>query len=730
MEKTQLFRLFLGAAVRKNIGSGKCLHAYIVKSGLWADTFLSNSAINMYAKCGHLPDASAAFDDMLSRDVVSWNSLINSYSHLGAVGAPVVLHLFQRMRTEAVLPNAFTFAGVFTAASNVGDVFRGREVHCVAVKSGRCGDVYVGSSLLSMYSKMGLLSDARKVFDKMPHRNSVSWAAMISGYAAEKKHGMEAFQLFKLMLIREESEVNEFVLTSVLSALCLPEFLDKGRQVHGLVIKNGLASFVPVWNALVTVYAKCECMDDSFSVFDETSGDADKKNSITWSAVITGYSQNGHSDKALELFSKMHLAGAQPNEFTFVGVLNACADRISLHHGKEAHGYLLKLGFELQVYIKSALVHMYAQCGCIDEGRRAFQQLHHHEADVVLWSTIIGGCVQNGEHEEALALYGRMERESISPNDLTLAIVLKACSSLAALEQGKQVHARVLKYGFPLFIPVGSALSTMYAKCGSLEDCRLVFRRIPRKDVVAWNSIIAGFTHNGRGQEALELFDQMKLEGTEPDHVTFVNLLCACSHMGLVEKGWHFFRLMQDEYCLEARVEHYACMVDILSRAGLVESAKEFIASVPIDHGTSLWRILLGACRDRQNFDIGAYAGERLVELGTQDSSAYILLSNIYAARNRWDDVERVRRKMRERGVNKDPGCSWIEFKSGVHVFVSRELLHPQIKEIQEQVRSLTKHMRLEGYHPCLLLHSFPEDSIQEQVTEEEEFQLIESCVS
>ncbi|KAJ0987156.1 hypothetical protein J5N97_005512 [Dioscorea zingiberensis] len=728
MEKTLLFRLFLGTAERKSIGCGKCLHAHIIKAGLWADTFLSNSTVNMYAKCGHLPDASAAFDEMLSRDVVSWNSLINSYSHLGAAGAPFVLDLFRWMRTEPIIPNAFTFAGVFTAASYVGDGFAGRESHCIAVKTGSCGDVFVGSSLLTMYCKLGLLSDARKVFDNMSQRNSVSWAAMISGYAAEKR-GTEAFVMFKLMLARGESDVNEFALTSVLSALYLPEYLDKGRQVHGLAIKNGLSSFVPVGNSLVTLYAKCERMDDSLSVFDETSEDADRKNSITWSAVITGYSQNGHSDKALELFSKMHSAGVQPSEFTFVGVLNACADRMVLLHGKEAHGYLLKLGFELQVYIKSALVHMYAQCGCIDEARRAFDQLHH-EADVVLWSTMIGGHVQNGDHEEALALYGRMERQSISPNDLTLASVLKACSNLAALEQGKQVHARVLKYGFRSAIPVGSALSTMYAKCGSLEDCRLVFQRMPSKDIVAWNSIIAGFSHNGRGEDALELFEEMKLGGTEPDHVTFVNLLCACSHMGLVEKGWFFFRLMQDEYGLVAKVEHYACMVDILSRAGLVENAKEFIESVPIDHGTSLWRILLAACRDRRSVDTGAYAGERLLELGTQDSSAYILLSNIYAALNRWDDVERVRRTMRERGVNKDPGCSWIEFKSGVHVFVSRELLHPQIKEIKEQVRRLTKHMRLEGYQTCNHLHSFHEEIIQEPANEEEEFQLIESCVS
>nr|CAD1832651.1 unnamed protein product [Ananas comosus var. bracteatus] len=634
-----LFRSLLRCAARSCVAEGRSLHARLIKIGSWADVFLANSVVNMYAKCGHLSQATAAFDEMRARDVVSWNCLINSYSRQGprAAAAASVAELFRRMRAEGgacLLPNAFTFAGVFTAAPHSPDAHAdfGFQAHCVAVKTADCDDVFLGSSLLNMYCKLGLVSDARKVFDRMPHKNSVSWAAMISGYAVGKCPA-EGFWLFRLIMRERPCSTNEFVVTSVLSAVSLPGFLQMGRQIHALAVKNGLSSFLSVENSLVTLYAKCESPDDALLMFDSSRD----KNSITWSAMITGYAQNGNSDKALLLFSQMQSEDIRPSEFTFVGVLNACSDAMALLEGRQAHCYLLKLGFELQVYVKSALVDMYAKCSNVVEARKGFDQLL--EEDVVLWTTMIAGHVQNGQHEEALTLYGRMEKEGILPNNLTIVSVLRACSGLAALEQGKQMHAHALK-------------------------------RMPQRDVVDWNSIISGFSQNGRGSVALDIFEEMKRDGAEPDHITFINLLCACSHMGLVERGWFYFS--QGLYRISS-----------------------------IDHGTCLWRIVLGACRSVRNFSIGAYAGERLIELGSKDSSAYILLSNIYAAERRWDDMERVRRIMRLRGVSKEPGCSWVELQNGVHVFVVGDQHHPYMEDINAQVRRLTKHMNDEGYHPA-----------------------------
>ncbi|KAK9912620.1 hypothetical protein M0R45_036474 [Rubus argutus] len=309
-----------------------------------------------------------------------------------------------------------------------------------------------------MYCKMGLVSDARKMFDRMPERNSVSWATMISGYAMQRLAG-DAVGLFGLMRGREENvEVNEFILTSVVSALVVPEFVDTGKQIHSLAVKNGLISFVSVGNALVTMYAKCGNLDDALRTF-KLSGD---KNSITWSAMICGFAQSGDSQKALNLLRDMHFSGIMPSQYTFVGVINACCDIGALKEGQQVHCYLLKLGFEFQKYIMSALVDMYANCGRVCDARNGFNYLK--EPDVVLWTCMIGGYVQNGEYEAALSLYCRMHKEGIMPNKLTMTSVLKACSSLSCFEHGKQIHARTIKYGFSLEVPIGSALSTMYAK--------------------------------------------------------------------------------------------------------------------------------------------------------------------------------------------------------------------------------------------------------------------------
>ncbi|XP_062210874.1 pentatricopeptide repeat-containing protein At2g33680 [Phragmites australis] len=694
MSHTQFIEHLRRAAARPR--DGEALHAWALKSGAASNAPVSNSLITFYCSLPRplLHAAFAVFADIpaAARDVASWNSLLNPLSRDRPLAA---LSHFRSMLSSsaAVLPSPHSFAAAFTAAGRVPYAFAGAAAHALACKLSSAGstNVFVSTALLNMYCKLGITSDARRVFDEMPHRNVVSWTAMVSGYAVGKC-SEEAFELFRLMLQECPLEKNEFVATAVLSAVSVPLGLLKGVQVHALVVKDGLLGFVSVENSLVTMYAKAECMEAALQVFESSK----ERNSITWSAMITGYAQNGDADSATRMFSKMHTAGFSPTEFTFVGVLNACSDMGALALGKKVHGLIVKLGFEMQVYVKSAVVDMYAKCGCIGDAKYGFHQLYDVD-DVVLWTAMIAGHVQNGEHGEALMLYSRMDKEGIMPSNLTITSVLRACACLAVLEPGKQLHAQILKCGFGLSGSVGSALSTMYSKCGNLEDGMVVFRSMPDRGVIAWNSIISGFSQNGCGNGALDLFEEMKLEGTAPDHITFMNVLCTCSHMGLVDRGWIYFRSMTKDYGLMPRLDHYACMVDILSRAGLLKEAKDFIESITIDHGTCLWRIVLGACRSLRDFDVGAYAGERLMELGSEDSSAYILLSNIYAAQRKWNDVERVRHLMRLRGVSKDPGCSWVELNSRVHVFVVGEQQHPEAENLNTELMRLAKHMKDEG---------------------------------
>ncbi|CAL4934679.1 unnamed protein product [Urochloa decumbens] len=712
--------------------AGEALHGWALKSGVASHAPVSNSLITFYCSLSRplLAAAFAVFEDIpaAARDVASWNSLLNPLSRHRPFAALSHFRLMLSSYDCVVIPSSHSFAAAFTAAARAPSASAGAAAHALACKLPSSSDgsdnVFISTALLNMYCKLGFTSDARRVFDEMPHRNAVSWTAMVSGYAVDKC-SVEAFEIFRLMLQECPSEKNEFVTTSVLSAVSVPSALLMGVQVHGLVVKDGLVGFVSVENSLVTLYAKAEYMEAALQVFKSSK----ERNSITWSAMITGYAQNGEADSAARMFLQMHAAGFSPTEFTFVGVLNACSDMGALAVGKQAHGLMVKLGFEMEVYVKSALVDMYAKCGCIGDAKGGFQQLYDVD-DVVLWTAMIAGHVQNGELEEALVLYARMAKEGIMPSNLTITSVLRACACLAALEPGKQLHTQIIKFGFSLGGSVGSALSTMYSKCGNLEDGMAVFNSMADRDVIAWNSIISGLSQNGCGNGALDLFEEMKLEGTAPDHITFINVLCACSHMGLVDRGWFYFRSMTKVYSLIPRLDHYSCMVDILSRAGQLKEAKDFIESITVDHGTCLWRIVLGACRSLRDFDVGAYAGEKMMELGSEDSSAYILLSNIYAAQRKWNDVERVRRLMRLRGVSKDLGCSWVELNSRVHVFVVGEQQHPEAANINVELIRLAKHMKDEGYHQICQLPFVEEVDALGASCEEDQLELKSSAYS
>ncbi|XP_019093162.1 PREDICTED: pentatricopeptide repeat-containing protein At2g33680-like isoform X1 [Camelina sativa] len=678
---------------KRNLVAGRAVHAQIIRTGTSTCTQHANVLVNFYAKCGQLPKAHSIFNAIICKDVVSWNSLITGYSQNGGTSSShTVMQLFRNMRAQNILPNAYTLAGIFKAESSLQSCTVGRQAHALVVKMSSFGDIYVDTSLVGMYCKAGLVQDGLKVFALMPERNTYTWSTMVSGYATRGRVE-EAVKVFNLFLREKEDESDsDYVFTAVLSSLAETEYVGLGRQIHCITVKNGLLGFVALSNALVTMYSKCESLTEACKMFD-SSGD---RNSITWSAMVTGYSQNGESLEAVKLFSRMFSAGIKPSEYTIVGVLNACSDICYVEEGKQLHSFLLKLGYERHLFATTALVDMYGKGGCLADARKGFDCLQ--ERDVALWTSIISGYVQNSDNEEALVLYRGMKTQGIIPNEPTMASILKACSSLATLELGKQVHGHTIKHGFGLEVPIGSALSTMYSKCGVLEDGNLVFRRTPNKDVVSWNAMISGLSHNGQGDEALELFEEMLVEGTEPDDVTFVNIISACSHKGFVERGWSYFHMMSDQYGIDPKVDHYACMVDLLSRAGQLKEAKEFIESASIDHGLCLWRILLSACKNHGNCELGAYAGEKLIALGSRESSTYVQLSGIYTALGRMRDVERIWKVMKENGVNKEVGCSWIELKNQFHVFVVGDTMHPRIEETKDLVCLVSRQMLEEGF--------------------------------
>ena len=428
--------------------------------------------------------------------------------------------------------------------------------------------------------------------------------------------------------------------------------------------------------------------------------------------------------------------GVEPNCFTFSAVLKVCP----LGPGKALHCQAIKFGFDSDLYVRTGLVDVYARAGDVwsaqhlfdtmpekslvsltamltcfakhgklDEARVLFDGMR--KRDVVCWNVMIDGYTQHGMPNEALFLFRKMLRARVKPNEVTVLSLLSACGQLGALESGKWLHTYMANNGIRINVHVGTALIDMYCRCGSVEDARLVFDRIQDKDVVAWNSMIIGYAIHGFSQDALELFNGMRKIGYQPTDITFIGILSACAHAGWVSEGLEFFRSMKDEYGIKPKIEHYGCMVNLLSRAGHLEEAYELIKNMKIDPDPVLWGTLLGACRLHDNAALGEEIAEFLVRHDLANSGTYILLSNIYAAAGNWEGVARVRTLMKESGIQKEPGCSSIEVNNKVHEFLAGDKKHPKSKEIYVMLEEINGWLKAHGYTPQtdIVLHDLGE---------------------
>eukprot|EP01018_Ginkgo_biloba_P030859 Gb_11981 [translate_table: standard] len=435
-------------------------------------------------------------------------------------------------------------------------------------------------------------------------------------------------------------------------------------------------------------------MEDAHKLFDKII----EPNVVSWTAMIAGYAQHGRVEEALKLFCRMQQAGSMPNQYTFGSVLKGCANLAAAEQGQQIHAHVVKFGLESEIFAGSALVDMYAKCRNTKDARTVFDKLR--ERDEVSWSGMIGAYAQNGCSEEALKLFYRMKEVGVRMSPFALSSVLRACANIAANEQGKQVHVHTIYTGLDTNVFVGSALVDMYAKCGTIEHARLVFDKLPEPNLVSWNSIIIGYAQHGYGKEVIDLFDQMQHAGMKPDEITFIGVLSACAHVGLVNKGCCYFDSMKQDHGIAPRVDHYTCMVGLLGRAGRLVEAEALIKEMPFQPDSVVWRALLSACTIHGNMEIGKRVAQCILELEPRDHASSVMLSNIYAAAGRWDEVASVRKLMRDRGVKKEAGCSWIEVKNQVHSFMVGDILHPQMEAIYAKLEKLTEQMKEAGYIP------------------------------
>jgi pentatricopeptide repeat protein len=468
-------------------------------------------------------------------------------------------------------------------------------------------------------------------------------------------------------ITRRGFQCDVFVGTALLDMYAKRGSIEKARDVFDKMPERNIVS----WNAMIAGYLHNGFVDEALKLFREIS----QRNVVSWTAMIVGYVQNGLSLEAIEMFRQMHLAGVERDAKTFAGVLPVCATLGAMQQGMEIHGEVIRSGLESNVFVGTALVDMYAKCERIDIARNVFDKMPQRNA--ASWTTLIAGYAQNGHNMEALDIFRQMQQAGVEPDSKTFASVLPACANLAALQQGIEIHEEIIRSGFQCNVFLGNALLDMYAKCGSIDKASEVFNKIHVKDVVSWNSMIAGYAMHGCGNKALELFQEMQQSGMKPDRVTLVSVLSACCHAGLEDEGRKYFNSMSQYYHITPVIEHYGCMVDLLGRAGHLEEVKDLISKMPISPDATVWGSFLGACIIYNNTELGKYAAEHIFELNSKNAATYVVLSNIYAAVGRWDGTEKLRKMMKDRGIKPTAGCSWIEVNKQVHAFLAGNGLHP-----------------------------------------------------
>lgn len=675
------------------------------ESHLVDDVVSTNILITKHAKAGELEDARHLFDGMPLRTVVSWNTLISGYSKWGRYNEALALALL--MHRCNVKLNETTFSTVLSVCAHSGSLCQGKQIHSLLLKSGFVKFGLVGSALLHFYSRCckieeaklvfdelhdgnellwslmllgyvqcNMMNDAMDIFQKMPNQDVVAWTTLISGYAKSENGSKRALELFVRM---RSSEVlpNEFTFDCVIRTCARLRVLHLGKVVHGLCMKYGFDFDNSIGGALIEFYCDCEAIDDAKSVYERIGeiclnatnslisglvsservdeaelvfNELKETNPISYNLMIKGYAMSGQFEKSKRLFEKM-----SPKT----------------------------------IISSNTMISVYSRYGELDKAVKIFDETKG-KGNSVTWNSMMSGYILNNQHEEALKLYVIMRRSSIDYTRSTFSVLFHACSCLGYPQQGQILHAHLIKTPFESNVYVGSALIDMYSKCGRLADAERSFITISSPNVAAWTALINGYAYHGLGSKAISLFESMLVQGTVPNAATFVAILSACCHAGLVDEGFEFFCSMKRFYRVTPTIEHYTCVVNLLGRSGHLREAEEFIKKMPIEADGILWGTLLNACWFWKDMEAGERAAEKLFSLDPKPTFAFVILSNIYAVQGRWGKKMKVRNRLKSLELKKDPGCSWIELNKNVHLFSVGDRSHPCSHVIYETVGHIT----------------------------------------
>lgn len=763
-----LFDAFGGKNVRTwtILLTGYARHGLIREAGMIFESMPErnivswNAMISGYVRTGDLRTARRLFDEMPERNVVSWNQIITGYCHSGmviearelfdrmeernSVSWMVMIsgyveigeyreawHLFSRMLRSGARPDQAIFVVAFSTVTWLDNLELLESLRTMAVKTGYESDVLVGTATLNAYTMNGCLEPAYRFFETMPEKNEYSWTTMISAFSQCDRLN-DAIALYE-----RTSEKSVAVQTVIITAFAQKGRIQEARNKFEEIVNPNVVA----WNAMVAAYAHNGMLDEAKDTFLRMP----VRNAVSWAAMIAGLAQNGQSIDALELFAELHRSGTVPNHSSFTSALFACSNIGFVKVGRQIHSLSIKMRCQFNLFVGNGLISMYAKCkgindapllfntmknkdtvswNCLisgfvencmlDEARKIFEGMP--ERDVVSWTTIISGYEQAGHEDVAFMLFHDMLTVGTKPNESTISSLLSACASLGTTKLGEQIHALTYKLGLNSCLFVCNALITMYFKCGSLEGLS-VFKEMSSRDTVTWNAVLVGCAQNGLGKDAIAIFKQMEAAGVLPNEITFIGVLSACSHTGLVDEGWKYFSFMND-HGITPSVKHYTCLVELLGRAGKLSDAEALIENMPVNQDCVIWEALLGACRIHGNLELAKKVAGRLLNMGTGRPGTYVILSNVYACKGQWEKVAEVRKTMINKGVTKEPGISWIQIKGRVHFFLTKDDSHDEIGEIHSCLKALLKRLTTAGYVPDtnFVLHDVGDEQKQDEL--------------
>ncbi|KAK9061526.1 hypothetical protein SSX86_018708 [Deinandra increscens subsp. villosa] len=637
-----------------------------------------NTAITNHMRTGQCHSALRIFQNMTRRTSVSWNAMISGYLLNNSFN--LARQMFDKMPNRDLV----SWNVMITGCVRNGNLGAARKLFDQMPQR----DAVSWNAMLSGYAQNGYVDEARVVFDSMPNKNSISWNGILAAYVQNGRME-DARRLFE-----SNSEWD------VISWNCLMGgYVRKKKLVDAKMLFDRMPMRDEVsWNTIISGYAQNGQLSEARKLFDESP----VKDVYTWTAMVSGYVHNGMIDEARRVFDEMPLKNSVSWNAIIAGYLQ-CKE---INVAKELFDAMPCKN----VSSWNTMITGFAQSGFIDLARALFEKMPWR--DCISWGAIIAGYAHLGHNEEALNLFVEMKRSGEKANRSIFSCILSTCAEITSLELGYQLHAQLVKIGLGSGWYVGNALLSMYCKCGNIDEANVIFEEISDKDIVSWNTIIAGYARHGFGKEALRVFESMKRSGVEPDQVTMVGVLSACSHSGLVDRGTHYFDTMNRDYGITTNSKHYTCMIDLLGRAGRLDDAQNLMKNMPFEPDAATWGALLGASRIYGNTELGEKAAEMVFRMEPDNAGMYVLLSNLYAASGRWGDAGSMRLKMRDTGVKKVPGYSWVEVQNKIHVFSVGDTTHPDTARIYCYLEELDFRLKQEGYisSPKLVLHDVEEE--------------------